>query len=467
MIKEKCGVVGVYSFSDSNIVPTLVKCLESLQHRGQESWGIAVHGYEIFKRLGLILENPLDISYLEKMEGNVGIAHTRYSTKGSTSIENAHPIDIKGSFAISHNGTIANVDEIAKKVSERNVVSELTDTQLIGIRLKQLYDDNGDWLSSFEILSKELSGSYSMTILTKDGELLAVRDGVGFRPLCLGYQSESDTYIIASESCALDAVDAKLIRDVRPGELVRINKNGFSCYTFAEEERHAHCPFEYTYFAHPTSYLERINVYRARKNIGDELARKYNIDGDVVIPVPDSARPAAKGYAERSGIPFEEGLLKDRYKRSIRSFIEPAQKQREEIVKNIRIVKDVVNGKNVILVDDSIVRGTSSRIIVNKLKNCGAKKISLLSTFPPIRYPCYAGIDFPDRNELFAYRACKDEADIDYINRAVASALGIEFVGYNTIEGLCAIGLPLNELCTSCTNGDYCCLKYVPKKWIK
>ncbi|MEM3382475.1 MAG: amidophosphoribosyltransferase [Nitrososphaerales archaeon] len=466
-MKEKCGVIGAYSFEDIDISKILVRGLESLQHRGQESWGIAVFGYGAFKKLGLVLEDPEDYYNIDKMRGNVGIGHVRYSTKGGTTIENAHPIEIGKSFFISHNGTIANFDELLNKVSKENtILSSVTDTELIGIRLKQLYNRNKDWHTSFKILSRELSGSYSLVMLTEKGELLAARDERGFRPLCIGYQEDTKTYLIVSESCALDSIGANLVRDVKPGELVKIDKNGLSTFMFCDNENHSHCPFEYTYFAHPSSYLEGINVYLARSRIGAELAKKYQLEGDVIIPVPDSARPAARGFSVESKIPFEEGLMKDRYRKrgSLRSFIEPIQKRREEIVKKISAVRAVVNGKNVIVVDDSIVRGTSSLVIADILRKAGAKKISFVITFPPIRYPCYAGIDFPTQEELIAYRFCKDKDDLNYINEMIAFALNVDFVGYNDIEGLSkAIGFPPGEFCFSCVTGDYSCLKCTPK----
>ncbi|MEM3174408.1 MAG: amidophosphoribosyltransferase, partial [Candidatus Bathyarchaeia archaeon] len=259
------------------------------------------------------------------------------------------------------------------------------------------------------------------------------------------------------------AIGAQFIRDIEPGEIITISKNGLKSERFVRLDRHAHCPFEYTYFAHPSSRIEGINVYVARKNIGRVLAEKYPIEGDVVIPVPDSARPAALGYSESMGIPFEEGLLKDRYKRKgeWRSFIEP--ERRETIVSNIVAIRDVIEGKRIILIDDSIVRGTSSKIIVrSKLRD--AKEISLLLTFPPIIYPCYMGIDFPSQEELLVYRLCGTGMNVDEINRKVAEYIGASFVGYNDLEGLSrGIGLPKNQLCLACVTGDYNCLKRKPR----
>ena len=253
------------------------------------------------------------------------------------------------------------------------------------------------------------------------------------------------------------------MRDIEPGEIVTINRNGLRSEYFTQRKRHAHCSFEYTYFAHPSSKIEGITVYNARKNIGRVLAEKYQIEGDIVVPVPDSARPAALGYSEKMGIPFEEGLLKDRYKRKggWRSFIEP--EKRERIVLNIVSIADVIDGKRIVLIDDSIVRGTSSRIIIReKLKR--AKEVSLLLTFPPIMYPCYMGIDFPSQEELLAYRICKTTMNLEEINRKIAKHIDASFVGYNDVDGLSkGIGLPKDQLCLSCATGDYSCLKRKPK----
>ena len=338
-----------------------------------------------------------------------------------------------------------------------------TDTELMGLALYKNLKDGMDWTEAFRKINPYLNGSFSIVILTNKNELIAARDERGFRPLCLGWHEEKSSYVIASESCALDAIGARFIRDVEPGEIIKIDKNGLSSERFSEEKRHAHCPFEYTYFANPSSRIEGVNVYLARKNIGRILAEIYPLDGDIVIPVPDSARPAALGYSEKSGIPFEEGLMKDRYRKkgSWRSFIEP--KRREKVVSNILAIKDVIEGKRVILIDDSIIRGTSSRIIIKK-KLKSAKEVSFLITFPPVMYPCYAGIDFPTQRELLAYRVCRGIKNLDEINKRVAKHIGVSFLGYNSVEGLSrGIGLPLSELCLSCTTGDYSCMKRKPK----
>ena len=469
-LREKCGVVGIFSLNGYNIVPLLISSLEALQHRGQESWGIGVHGHPTFKRDGIVSRSvELEYNEIFRIEGSVGIGHVRYSTTAKSIIKHAQPIDIGGpaenrSFRIAHNGTLER-DLLVENVRDLGFSSPygVTDTELMGVGLHKLLRSGKSWTEALEELNPYLNGSFSIVLLTSKGELIGARDERGFRPLCLGWHEETASYVIASESCALDAIGARLLRDIEPGEIIKIDKNGLESNFFAHQDRHAHCPFEYTYFAHPTSQIEGINVYSARKNIGRVLAEKYPIEADIVVPVPDSARPAALGYSEESGIPFEEGLLKDRYKRkgSWRSFIEP--EKREDIVSNIAAIKNVIEGKRIILIDDSIVRGTSSKIIVgNKLRN--AREVSLLLTFPPIIYPCYMGIDFPTQEELLAYRVCGASASIEEINRKVAEHIGASFVGYNDADGLSrGIGLPRSQICLSCVTGDYSYLKFKPR----
>jgi len=467
---EHCGVIGVFSFEEHNVVQMLLLGLESLQHRGQESWGIAIPGNPPFKRAGIVSQSiEKESKRIAKLNGNVGIGHVRYSTTAKSTLKNAHPIHIGSSspehnFCIAHNGTLERELLIEYLLEEKlSSPQGKTDTELMGLGLYKNIKRGKSWVESFESLNPYLNGSFSTVILTAKGELIAARDEKGFRPLCLGWHEETSSYIVASESCALDILGASLIRDIEPGEIVKISKEGLTTERFSIQEHHAHCPFEYTYFANPSSCIEGVNVYKARKNIGRLLADIYPLDGDIVVPVPDSARPAALGYSEKSGIPFEEGLMKDRYRKkgSWRSFIEP--KKREDVVSNIMTIKEAVDGKRIILIDDSIIRGTSSRIIVGK-KLKTAKEVSLLLTFPPVMYPCYAGIDFPTQKELLAYRICKGIKDLDEINRRIARHIGVSFLGYNDVENLSrGIGIPLSQLCLSCTTGDYSCLKRRPK----
>jgi len=466
-MKECCGVLGIFSFEGDDVSLMLLLGLEALQHRGQESWGIAVKDNPPYRKIGLV-SRGYDENYkkISDMRGNVGIGHVRYSTTAQSTLKNAHPIKIEDSngFCIAHNGTLDR-DSLFKSLMKRGYTPPraITDTELMGLGLYQNLKCEKSWLNAFESLNPELNGSFSIVILTAKGELIGARDDRGFRPLCLGWHEETNSYIISSESCALNLLGARLLRDIQPGEMIKIDKNGLERQRFSEKERHAHCPFEYNYFASPLSNIEGVSVYYARKTIGKVLAKKYPLSGDVVIPVPDSARPSALGYSEQSGIPFEEGLMKDRYRKkgSWRSFIEP--EKREEVVYKINSIRQVIEGKEIILVDDSIVRGTSSKIIVKeKLKT--AKKISLLITFPPIMYPCYAGIDFPTQEELLAYRVCKTTQNLDEINRRVGKEIGVKFLGYNDMESLSkGIGIPMDQLCLSCTTGDYSCLKYKPK----
>ncbi|MEM2111281.1 MAG: amidophosphoribosyltransferase [Candidatus Bathyarchaeia archaeon] len=468
-MREHCGVIGIFSLEGYNVVPMLITGLEALQHRGQESWGVAVPNHPPFRRAGIVSRSvETEYAQIAKLSANVGIGHVRYSTTAKSTLEYAHPIDIGDSscengFCMAHNGTLER-ELLIEGLKETIIGSlrEVTDTELMGRGLYENRKQGKSWVEAFESLNPYLNGSFSTVILTVKGELVGVRDEKGFRPLCLGHHKETSSYIIASESCALDILGARLIRDVQPGEIIRINKNGLTTESFADQKQHAHCAFEYTYFANPSSRIEGVNVYTVRKNIGKVLAEKYSFRGDIVVPVPDSARPAALGYSEKSGIPFEEGLMKDRYRKKStwRSFIEP--EKREDVVSNIVAIKDIVDGKKIILIDDSIVRGTSSKIIIGeKLKT--AKDVSLLLTFPPILYPCYMGIDFPTQEELLAYRVCGTAKDLNEINRKIAQYIGVSSLGYNDIEGLCkGIGIPKEQLCLSCVTGDYSCLKRKP-----
>ena len=466
-MKEHCGIIGIYHENGKPVAERIVKGLAALQHRGQESWGIAVHDQPVLKGMGLIGQGAeANAKKILRMESNRGIGHVRYSTRGRTALENAHPLDIRGEFAIAQNGTIANTEDLEPLVRQDfEVLESTTDTKLAGLRLLQHYRTEKDWTEAFSKLSKELSGSYSFVIVTKQGEVLAARDEGGYRPLCLGWDEEEQTHIVASESCALSALHAELVRNVQPGELIKLDENGLTVTKFAESPRHYHCAFEYTYFAHPSSKIEGHYVYDARRKLGRVLARKYQFEADVVIPVPDSARPAALGYSEESGIPMEEGLMKDRYRRkgSMRSFIEPTDKSREEIVREIITIRPVVEGKRVIVIDDSIVRGTSSKNIVRALREAGAKKVYMVVTFPPIRHPCYMGIDFPTREELLANRVNGEADTIAEINKRVAKEIGVDGLGYNDIPGLSqGIGLSQDEMCFACVSGVYLGLKKDP-----
>lgn len=466
MVHENCGVVGVFSLDGENVIPFVIDMLRALQHRGQEAWGIAVPGKPPFKKLGLVSAAASEFQQIvRKYKSPAAIGHVRYSTLGKSNLENAQPLRVKD-LCIAHNGTIANVEELSGMMGGCTFTPQtMSDTLVAAQRLVSHIAEKQDMTSAMNILKSEMVGSFCFTFLTDDGSVYAARDTRGFRPLVLGFHKDTNTYMVASESCALDTVGAHLVRDVEPGELIKMGKSGIESNQFATEKPHAHCAFEYTYFAHPASVMEGISVYAARKRIGQFLARKFPIDADVVIPVPDSARPAALGYALEAGISFEEGLLKDRYskKGSMRSFIEPYQDTRVEITKGIIPIREVIEGRHVVVVDDSIVRGTSSASIINTLKTAGARKISLVVTYPPIRYPCYAGIDFPSQEELIAYQSGSDLRSNDEISAKVARTIHADFVGYNDTANLAnAIGMPEEELCFTCSTGNYASLGIKP-----
>lgn len=460
MVHENCGVIGVFSLDGHNVISLVIDALRALQHRGQESWGLAIPGKPPLKRLGLVSTAALDFqSIVKKFTSRAAIGHVRYSTFGKSTLENAQPLKIKD-LCVAHNGTIANVEELSTMVGGCTFTPHtMSDTLIAAKRLVMHMASEEDMAKALYILKGEMVGSFCFTFLTDSGSVYAARDTRGFRPLILGHHRDTNTYIVASESCALSALGAKIIRDISPGELLKMNKDGIEFRQFSAEKSHAHCAFEYTYFAHPSSVIEGVNVYEARQRIGLLLAKKFPIrDADVVIPVPDSARPAALAYSQELGLDYEEGLLKDRYRKkgSNRSFIEPYHEDRVEINKGIIPIREVIKDKHVVVIDDSIVRGTSSASIIQILRAAGAKKISMIITYPPIRYPCYAGIDFPSQQELIAYQQAKGECSNTDIGTKVSNIIHADYVAYNDTSNLSsAIGLSREELCFSCSTGDY------------
>ena len=467
MVKENCGVVGIFSLDGTNVIPMLIDTLRALQHRGQEAWGIAVPNKPPLKKLGLVSSSATEFHKIASdYASSAAIGHVRYSTIGKSNLENAQPLKVKD-LCIAHNGTISNVQELANMVGGCSFTPQnASDTLVAAQRLVSLMSENGNLGSALSILKNEMVGSYCFTFLSDDNAVYAARDPKGFRPMVLGHKEENKTHIVASESSALSAVGAKLIRDVKPGELIKLSKDGLETEMFSEEKETAHCSFEFTYFAHPASKMEGTNIYLTRKRIGQFLARKFPIkDADLVIPVPDSARPAALGLAQELGIPFDEGLLKDRYSKKgpLRSFIEPHQSDRIEINRWIIPITEIIEGKHVVVVDDSLVRGTSSKAIIKALKRAGAKKITMLITFPPIRFPCYAGIDFPSTKELATYAGDKELSEEEIIEK-VRSDIGADFLGYNDSENLAkAIGIPHDSMCFTCHTGNYASLGIQPK----
>ena len=466
MVKENCGVVGIFSMDGINVIPMLIDSLRALQHRGQEAWGIAIPNRPPLKKMGLVSASSSEFKKISNEYSSfAAIGHVRYSTIGKSNLENAQPLKVKD-LCIAHNGTISNVEELSNMVGGCSFTPQnASDTLIVAQRLVSLISEKGKLGSALSILKNEMVGSYCFTFLSDDSSVYAARDPKGFRPLVMGKKEDGMTHIVASESSALSAIGAKLERDVTPGELVKFSSKGIETELFSTDTSRAHCSFEFTYFAHPSSRMEGSNIYVARKKIGQFLAKKFPVkDADLVIPVPDSARPAALGYAQELGVPFDEGLLKDRYSKKgpLRSFIEPHQADRIEINRWIIPIEEIVREKHVVVVDDSLVRGTSSRAIVNALRKAGARKISLLITYPPIKFPFYAGIDFPSQEELATFSDNKDYSGEQIIEK-VRHDIGADFLGYNDPENLSrAIGISTNSMCFTCTTGDYSSLGIKP-----
>lgn len=464
--QENCGVVGIYSLGGANVVPMAIDALRALQHRGQEAWGIAVPNRPPLKRLGLVSSASSELKRIAKeYTSPAAIGHVRYSTMGQSTLENAQPLKVKD-LCVAHNGTIANAKELSNLVGGCSFTPQsASDTLVAAERLVSLISEQGKMGRALAVLKDEMVGSYCFTFISDDGSVYAARDPKGFRPMVFGRKEDGRTMMVASESSALSAVGAALERNVSPGELLRMSGDGLETERFSDDQSRAHCSFEFTYFAHPSSEMEGTNIYVARKRIGSFLAKKFPVRGaDLVIPVPDSARPAALGYAQELGLPFDEGLLKDRYSKKgpLRSFIEPHQTDRVEINRWIIPIREIIQGKHVVVIDDSLVRGTSSRAIIKALRRAGAKKISMLITYPPIRFPCYAGIDFPSRKELATFS--EKEVTQAEVTEMVRRDIGADFLGYNDAENLArAVGMPAGSMCFTCSTGDYAPLGISPE----
>jgi amidophosphoribosyltransferase len=420
-----CGVYGIWGAKEASNLAYLG--LHALQHRGQESAGIvSSDGGRLFahRALGLV-QDAFDERVLEKLPGDRAIGHVRYSTAGGAGLKNAQPLAVDyaaGSMAVAHNGNFTNFEEVRARLEEEgSIFQSSSDTEMLvhlvaKSRAKSVVDRIADGLSQVE-------GAYSMVFLTND-ELVAVRDPYGFRPLCMG--KLGDAVVFASEPPAFDLMGAEYVRDVAPGEMVVVDRTGTRSLRPFEERERRMCIFEYVYFARPDASLGGISVYEARRRLGEVLAEEQPAEADVVIAVPDSGVPAAMGYAKRLAIPFEVGLLRSHYVG--RTFIEPSQSIRHFGVKlKLSPIRKVLAGQRVVVVDDSIVRGTTSRKIVKMLRDAGAKEVHLRISSPPTRWPCFYGIDTPSRSELVA--ATHSPAEISKYVTA-------DSLGYISIEGL-------------------------------
>lgn len=445
MIRESCGVVGIYSTDEVSVSRQIYDCLLALQHRGQESAGIAVFdgALKIYKSMGLASE-VFDSDILGRLRGHVGIGHVRYSTAGESILDNSQPYQSSG-FSIAMNGNIANYKKLKADLSKEGHTFETTsDFELIAHLLNLGLGEN-DWFEAIRQAMTRLIGSYTLVILTDGGKLIAARDPLGFRPLCLGRADSQETHIIASESAALDSLEATLIRDVEPGEAIMIDGDGLHSKKLVDAGRHAHCMFEWVYFARADSVIEGISVHGVRERLGQNLAKNHNVGGEAIVtPVPDSGRSAASGFAIVSHMPLLEGFIKNRYLG--RTFIMPGQKEREAQLR-FNPIKVIVNGKRVVLVDDSIVRGTTLTKLMGLLRRAGAREVHARISCPPLRYPCVFGIDFPTFTELIAHG--KTAAEIQEMT-------GADSLVYQSIDGLVgAIGLPRDQLCLACLTGEY------------
>ncbi len=448
--RDECGLFGAClegSESSGEAARDTYYGLYALQHRGQESAGIAVsNGREIVlhKGMGLVSE-VFSRDLLNNLAGNTAVGHVRYSTTGSSHVINAQPLVfsyLKGMVALAHNGNLVNADDLRHRLANLGAVFQTTtDTEVIVNLLARYGQDRlEDGLLKCML---DIKGAYSLIVMTEN-KLIGLRDPMGFRPLCLGIKGRD--YFLSSESCALDTVGAKFVRDIDPGEIVVIEGDGLKSIKTLASKRRAHCIFEYVYLARPDSIIDGISVNRYRRAIGRQLARETQLTADIVIAVPDSGTSAALGFADESGIQFEEGLIKNRY--IGRTFIQPSQEMRDLGVRlKLNAVAEAVAGKRVIMVDDSIVRGTTSKQIVNMLRDAGAAEVHMAVASPPTMYPCFYGIDTSHREELIAA-----VMDVDSICRFI----GADSLHYLSMEGLySSLDRGSSSFCAACFDGCY------------
>ncbi len=446
---DECGVFGVYAPGE-DVARIAFFGLFALQHRGQESAGIAVSdGNQLTHRKdsGLV-SMVFDETQLSEMVGNMAVGHTRYSTTGSSVARNAQPViceGARGGIAVAHNGNLVNTLSLRRRMeSEGEIFLTTNDSELMAKIFTRWFDETGDPLEAVRRMMDEVTGAYSLVVMGP-GFLLGCRDPHGLRPLCVG-RSNGHT-MIASETCALNVVGAKFDREVQPGEVVLVTSDGVTYHQGAEPVRQALCLFEFIYFARPDTRIYGRSLHAVRRAFGAELAREHPVpEADVVIPIPDTGIPAALGFAHASGIPYAEGLIKNRYIH--RTFIQPNQRMREMGVRiKLNPLKDVIEGKRIVMVDDSIVRGTTTGKLVKMLLEAGAREVHVRITSPPVRYPCYYGIDMATREELVAGSVSVGD---------IRAMIGAASLGYLSIQGMSrAIGFGKDRFCMACFDGDY------------
>ena len=444
-LHEECGVVGVYGHPEAANLVYLG--LYALQHRGQESAGIVASTHsKMHLELGMgLVADIFDPGRLLKLPGPLAIGHNRYSTAGKSELVNAQPCMINyaaGSLALAHNGNLVNAKAIRKELGSKGAIFQSTnDSEVIVHLMAQAKSEN--FVDRAAEALRQVSGAYSLVLMTEN-ELLAARDPHGFRPLCLG--KLDGAYIIASETCVMDLIEAEFIREVEPGELILINENGLQSFFPFKKVESKYCVFEHIYFARPDSFLFGEHVYTARKEMGRAMAQESPADADLIVPVPDSGVVSAMGFAEESGIPFEMGLIRNHYVG--RTFIEPQSQIRNFGVKlKLNAVKNLISGKRLAIIDDSIVRGTTSRKIVKMLLEAGAKEVHLRISSPPILHSCFYGIDTPHKEELIAHSHSLEET---------RKYLGADSLQYLSIKKMLEVlQNGKNKFCSACFDGNY------------
>lgn len=443
--RDECGLFAVYHHKEAAKLTYFG--LYALQHRGQESAGIVVSDGKTVcghKAMGLV-PDIFNEQLLDTLRGDIALGHVRYSTTGSSLLTNAQPFKIQyagKSLAIAHNGNLVNARRIRNELEDEGSIFQTTMDSEVVLHLFAKSMKSGIEQAMIQTM-KRIKGAYSMVIMSEDA-LIAIRDPNGFRPLCLGRLNSG--YVIASETCAFDLVEAKYEREIEPGEILIINNNGLRSIRSENKERKAHCIFELIYFARPDSTVFGQNVYLFRKNQGERLAEEFPIKADLVMPFPDSGNYAAIGFAQKSGIPLEMGVIRNHYVG--RTFIQPSQSMRDFGVKvKLNPVKDLLRGRDVLIIEDSIIRGTTSRTRIKTLREIGARKVHMLVSCPPHRFPCHYGIDFSTKGELIAAQKSVEE---------IKEFIKLDSLGYLSIDNVTqATHIPSENLCLACFNGEY------------
>ena len=451
---EECGVFGAYDFDGADVASTIYYGLFALQHRGQESCGIAVSDTAGPKGKGLsskdmgLLNEVFTPEILEKLKGDIGVGHVRYSTAGSSTRENAQPLVlnyVKGTLGMAHNGNLINTPELRQELAYTGAIFQTTiDSEVIAYLIARERLNSKTVEEAVGRAMKKIKGAYSLIVMSPR-KLIGARDPFGFRPLCIG--KRENTYVLASETCALDTIGAQFIRDVEPGEIVTISpEKGIESdrSMCLPKEQHARCVFEYIYFARPDSYIDGMSVYNSRILAGKYLAIDSPVEADLVVGVPESGNCAALGYSLQSGIPYGQAFVKNSYVG--RTFIKPKQKSRESSVQvKLNALREVVAGKRIIMIDDSIVRGTTSDRIVRMLRDAGAKEVHMRVSSPPFLWPCYFGTDVPAREQLIAHNRTVEE---------ICKIIGADSLGYLREERLEQI-VEGRSICKGCFTGKY------------